>query len=91
VKIDRSFITDIDTNGLSRNIIKTIVDLCRNIDCVCVIEGMETEEQVAILRALGCGVMQGYYFGRPMPLEETLARLKGQASPDQDNLTAAVA
>lgn len=90
IKIDRSFITDIDSNGLSRNIIKTVVDLCRNIDCVCVIEGMETEEQVAILRALGCAIMQGYYFGRPMPLEETLQRLKDQANPD-GNFTAAVA
>jgi diguanylate cyclase (GGDEF)-like protein len=91
IKIDRSFITDIDTNVLSRNIIRTIVDLCRNIDCVCVIEGMETQEQVTILRLLGCGVMQGYYFGRPMPLEETLVRLQNEARPDSGNLAAAVA
>ncbi len=91
IKVDRSFITDIDTNGLSRNIIRTIVDLCRNIDCVCVIEGMETEEQVNILRALGCGIMQGYYFGRPMTFEETLTRLTEQRRAGAGDFAAAVA
>ncbi|WP_411035789.1 putative bifunctional diguanylate cyclase/phosphodiesterase [Shinella sp. BYT-45] len=73
IKIDRSFIVDIATNELSRSIVKTIVDLCRNIGCVCVVEGMETHEQVAALRSLGCRMMQGYYFARPQRLEDTLA------------------
>ncbi|WEZ83329.1 EAL domain-containing protein [Rhizobium sp. 32-5/1] len=72
IKIDRSFITDIGTDGLSQNIVKTIVDLCRNIGCVCVVEGMETLEQVTILRRLGCSIMQGFYFGRPMHAAQTL-------------------
>lgn len=73
IKIDRGFIVDITTNELSRSIVKSIVDLSRNIGCVCVVEGMETPEQVAALRALGCRMMQGYYFARPHKLEETLA------------------
>jgi diguanylate cyclase (GGDEF)-like protein len=73
IKIDRGFIVDITTNELSRSIVKTIVDLSRNIGCVCVVEGMETHEQVAALRALGCRMMQGYYFARPQKLEDTLA------------------
>lgn len=73
IKIDRSFIVDIDTNELSRSIVKSIVDLSRNIGCICVVEGMETAEQVAALRGLGCRMMQGYYFARPQRLEETLA------------------
>lgn len=73
IKIDRGFIVDITTNDLSRSIVKTIVDLSRNIGCVCVVEGMETHEQVAALRALGCRMMQGYYFARPQKLEDTLA------------------
>lgn len=72
IKIDRSFIIDIGADGLSQNIVKTIVDLCRNIGCVCVVEGMETLEQVAILRRLGCSIMQGFYFGRPMHAAQTL-------------------
>ncbi|MCW5706175.1 EAL domain-containing protein [Shinella sp.] len=73
IKIDRGFIVDIATNELSRSIVKTIVDLSRNIGCVCVVEGMETHEQVAALRGLGCRMMQGYYFARPERLEDTLA------------------
>jgi predicted signal transduction protein with EAL and GGDEF domain len=73
IKIDRSFIVDIATNELSRSIVKTIVDLSRNIGCVCIVEGMETHEQVAALRGLGCRMMQGYYFARPERLEDTLA------------------
>lgn len=72
IKIDRSFIVDIATNALSRNIVRTIVDLCRNIGCVCLVEGMETHEQVLALRRLGCRMMQGYYFSRPQTLEDTL-------------------
>ena len=73
IKIDRSFIVDIATNERSRSIVKTIVDLSRNVGCVCVVEGMETHEQVAALRGLGCRMMQGYYFARPERLEHTLA------------------
>ncbi|OJF93396.1 putative bifunctional diguanylate cyclase/phosphodiesterase [Pararhizobium antarcticum] len=76
IKIDRSFIVDIGADGLSQNIVKTIVDLCRNIGCVCVVEGMETVEQVAILRRLGCSIMQGFHFGRPMPVQQTLDLLE---------------
>ena len=73
IKIDRGFIVDIATDELSRSVVKTIVDLSRNIGCVCVVEGMETQEQVVALRALGCRMMQGYYFARPQKLEDTLA------------------
>ena len=66
IKIDRSFITDIETKGNSRDIVKTIIDLCRNLKMACIIEGMETKEQAEILSELGGTMMQGYYFGKPM-------------------------
>lgn len=74
IKIDRSFIVDIATNELSRSIVRTIVDLSRNVGCVCVVEGMETHEQVLALRRLGCRMMQGYYFAKPQTFAETLSR-----------------
>jgi diguanylate cyclase (GGDEF)-like protein len=67
IKIDRSFITEIETVATGRDIIKTVADLCRNLKFGCVVEGTETAGQVAILRELGCSLMQGYLFGRPMP------------------------
>ena len=53
IKIDRNFVKDIETQGNSRDIIKTIIDLCRNLNLACIIEGMETKEQMEILRGLG--------------------------------------
>ncbi len=66
IKIDRSFIKDIETQATSRDIVKTVIDLCRNLKLACIIEGMETKEQAEILRELGGAMMQGYYFGKPM-------------------------
>jgi diguanylate cyclase (GGDEF)-like protein len=75
IKIDRSFIKDIETQATSRDIVKTVIDLCRNLKLACVIEGMETREQAEILRALGGTLMQGYFFGRDMPGEAVPAFL----------------
>jgi diguanylate cyclase (GGDEF)-like protein len=80
IKIDRGFIVDIATNELSRSIVKTVVDLSRNIGCICVVEGTETHEQVLALRSLGCRMMQGYYFAMPQRLEDTLAYRSGSGT-----------
>ncbi|CAL8477454.1 putative bifunctional diguanylate cyclase/phosphodiesterase [Caballeronia sp. S22] len=65
IKVDRSFIADIETNVGARDIVRSIVDLCRSLSLACVIEGVETPAQVEVLRQLGCEVMQGFHFGRP--------------------------
>ena len=72
IKIDRSFIIDIETRGSSRDILRTVLDLCRNLNISCVVEGMETAQQAEILRELGCRSMQGYYFARPMAQHDVL-------------------
>lgn len=86
IKIDRSFLAGIQHDTVSQNIVKTIVDLCRNLGCVCVVEGMETQDQVHVLRTLGCRIMQGYYFDRPLMLEETLARFRPVPAPGEATL-----
>jgi diguanylate cyclase (GGDEF)-like protein len=70
IKIDRSFVAEVTTDPASRAIVKTTVDLCRNLGISCVFEGIETEEQLEALMSLGGTVMQGYLFGRPMPASE---------------------
>ncbi len=71
VKIDKGLIDNITTSAenrtVVRNIIKTIKELGKS---SCVAEGIETEEQVALLKDLGCTYGQGYYFYRPLPLDE---------------------
>ncbi|MBE7182980.1 MAG: GGDEF domain-containing protein [Methylobacterium mesophilicum] len=72
VKIDKSFIRDMDDGrGGGRDgraIVKTIIDMARNLDLGVVAEGLETPEQVEALRLMGCGFGQGYGFARPLDL-----------------------
>lgn len=65
VKVDRSFVQDIERDTLAQGIVRSIVELCRNLKLNCVIEGVETARQAAVLRQLGCRLMQGYHFGKP--------------------------
>jgi EAL domain-containing protein (putative c-di-GMP-specific phosphodiesterase class I) len=74
IKIDRSFVADVDASHTAPSIIKTIVDLCRNLGFACVVEGVETDSQLGILKSLGCRLIQGYYFSPPVD-EETAADL----------------
>jgi predicted signal transduction protein with EAL and GGDEF domain len=67
IKIDRSFIADVDIHKTSANIVKSIIDLCRNLDIVCVVEGVETESQLRAITALGCNFIQGYLLSQPVP------------------------
>lgn len=67
IKIDRGFVRNIATQENARNIVKTVIDLCRNLKFDCVVEGVETAEQVEIIDSLGCSTMQGYFFSKPMP------------------------
>lgn len=66
IKIDQCFVRQMIEDKTSRAIVQTIANLAHNIDSYCVVEGVEELEQVAILRQLGCSVMQGYFFARPM-------------------------
>ncbi|MNI93611.1 Phytochrome-like protein cph2 [compost metagenome] len=61
---------EVTNDPASRAIVKTMIDLCRNLGISCVFEGIETEEQLHALVALGGTVMQGYLFGRPMALDQ---------------------
>ncbi len=67
IKIDRSFIAEIETDPACRDIVKSVVDLCRNLKLACIVEGTETAGQLWAMTEIGCWLMQGYLFSRPMP------------------------
>ncbi|MGN6086152.1 putative bifunctional diguanylate cyclase/phosphodiesterase [Trinickia sp.] len=69
VKVDRTFVGNIERDTFAQGIVRSIVELCRNLELRCVIEGVETERQAAVLAELGCTLMQGYYFGKPAAME----------------------
>lgn len=74
VKIDRSFTGGVTDNGRGLAIVKAIVDLARAIGMDVTAEGVETEEQYLQLKKIGCGKVQGFLFGRPIPAREAFRK-----------------
>jgi len=70
VKIDLTFVAEIGKDSRSESIIRTIIDLGRNLNLQVVAEGVETEEQEIFLRNQKCGIMQGNYFCPPQPADD---------------------
>ena len=66
LKIDRSFICDLETSADARAIVDAVVKLAQALGLKVVAEGVETEQQQEILRRLGCNELQGYLFAKPM-------------------------
>ena len=73
LKIDKSFVDKIGTdkeNNKDIIVIRHIISLAKELDFVCLAEGAEEKRQVERLKALGCEIIQGYYYSRPVPLGE---------------------
>jgi diguanylate cyclase (GGDEF)-like protein/PAS domain S-box-containing protein len=70
VKIDRSFVQDLETSSGDRALVRAIIAMADSLGLECVAEGVETEAQARLLQGLGCTVMQGYLFARPVSLSE---------------------
>jgi diguanylate cyclase (GGDEF)-like protein/PAS domain S-box-containing protein len=67
IKVDRSFVADMTTNGDSATIVRSVLDLGRNLGLEVVAEGVEDQDTEDMLRALNCDLVQGYHVGRPVP------------------------
>jgi diguanylate cyclase (GGDEF)-like protein len=75
IKIDRSFISDLADDKGDRAIVAGVIGMANALGCVVTAEGVETEQQLAALRALGCGRAQGFLLARPIPVDELTALL----------------
>lgn len=69
IKIDRSFIRDIATSQDDAAIVTAVIGLADALEMDVIAEGVETAEQVGVLRSKGCGYVQGFHFHRPMPAD----------------------
>lgn len=76
IKIDKIFITNCIYNNRSSVITKQIIYLAKAMDITVVAEGIENEEVEKYLHRLGCDIGQGYFYGKPMAINETIKRIK---------------
>jgi diguanylate cyclase (GGDEF)-like protein len=67
LKVDRSFVSDIDTDVRKQKVMRGILELGRGLGFDIVVEGAETLEEVSVIRDMGCDAIQGYYYSRPAP------------------------
>jgi EAL domain-containing protein (putative c-di-GMP-specific phosphodiesterase class I) len=80
LKIDRSFVADVNQDPNDATIVRTIIEMAHSLGFTVVAEGVETEEQATFLRLLRCERAQGYLFAKPMPAESLVKLLAQKAS-----------
>jgi predicted signal transduction protein with EAL and GGDEF domain len=81
VKVDRGFVRDLGITPQSSAVVTAIIALARSLGLRVVAEGVENLRQMEVLHRLGCGVMQGYLFSRPIPPDDLEAWLKNTILP----------
>lgn len=70
LKIDKEFFNNLENNQRAQIIIETIVQMCKKLNIKTVAEGIETKEQLNFLKKIGCDIIQGYYFSKPITIPE---------------------
>jgi EAL domain-containing protein (putative c-di-GMP-specific phosphodiesterase class I) len=80
LKVDKTFVARLEHHGPSRSIVGAVIGLAHELDLTAIAEGIETPEQLAIVRQLGCDQVQGFLFAPPRLRDEALGLLAGAAS-----------
>jgi len=83
IKIDRSFIQGLPLDEEDATITQAVVAMAHSLRLRTIAEGVETIEQLEFLRQLGCDELQGYYFSKPLPLDELVAFLRGECAASE--------
>ncbi len=91
IKIDQTFVRDLDSNAGNRAIVGTIIALGRALGLDLIAEGVETTAERASLEALGCHNYQGFLFSRPLPLDALIEQLREHLpTPERAEANAAI-
>lgn len=80
LKLDMGFIRKMCDSEKNLHMVEIIMEIARYLGVTIVAEGVETEEQYLLLKKMGCNVIQGYYFSKPLPPDELEAMLKAKAA-----------
>ena len=81
IKIDRSFVSDMDDNPSDAAIVRSTIDLARSLGLRVTAEGVETPAALARLTELGCDYAQGHFVARPMPARDCIREIEGLRAP----------
>ena len=81
LKIDRSFVRDILSDKNDATLTGTIISMGHSLKMKVVAEGVETEEQLALLKSQGCDEVQGYYYSKPQSPEKLVGYLASRIVP----------
>lgn len=81
VKIDRSFITDVDTDEEQQQVVQTILSMAEIMKVATLAEGVETQAEIDHLSKIGCGHAQGFAISRPLPFDQTVTWIKARTKP----------
>ena len=77
IKIDQDFVAQLSDSEANSRVIEAIVALGKAMQLEVVAEGVETNQQYAVVRRLGCDLVQGYFIARPMPADQLLTWIDG--------------
>jgi EAL domain-containing protein (putative c-di-GMP-specific phosphodiesterase class I) len=83
LKIDRIFVKDISENSKNTKIVSTIIDIAHSMNMRVVAEGIETQEQEILLTQMGCCMLQGFLFAKPLPAHKIHELIQPETSIKQ--------
>lgn len=83
LKIDMKFMDDLDVSVRADNVLKCIVTMAKSLQMSVVAEGVETSKQLEFLKNIGCDMIQGYYYSKPIPADEFTDKLVKSVKADQ--------
>lgn len=83
IKIDRSFVTGLHEKPASYKIVKSLVALSMDMQLDCIVEGVETRSELDALASLGCSLVQGYFYSKPMSPASAEAWLAQENTTDR--------
>jgi EAL domain-containing protein (putative c-di-GMP-specific phosphodiesterase class I) len=77
LKMDIAFIRNIEQSEKDFHLVELIIDIARYLKVPVIAEGVENENQLRLLKDAGCDLVQGYYFSRPLPVDEFERKILG--------------